>query len=233
MVEPISTALAGIALVKASVDGIKSAIGTAKDVRDIAQQLDSLFTGHRQVQAQANKKAGGFSNFDSVGSTAVEMIDKKLADEALYEIGTLIDLRFGHGTFSAIKQEHQRRLKAQREEVKRQAQQKAAQRKEMMEDLWTVFIVLAVLAAASVVGLAAWMAMADDRTHVVCRLSGCEMQDGMRHCLYRGANNTSEIMTFNPTTDFIPKEYLCEYAPNKKKPLTLRETLDAIKEALQ
>ena len=47
--EPISTALAGIALVKASVDGIKSAIGTAKDVRDIASQLDSLLTGHAQA----------------------------------------------------------------------------------------------------------------------------------------------------------------------------------------
>ena len=112
-------------------------------------------------------------------------------------------------------------------------QQKAAQRKEMMEDLWTVFIVLTVLVAVLVVGLVAWMAMADDRTHVVCRLSGCELQDGMRHCLYRGANNTSELMSFNPTTDFIPKEYLCEYAPNKKKPLTLKQTLDAIKEAMQ
>jgi hypothetical protein len=232
MVEPISTALAGIALVKASVDGIKSAIGTAKDVRDIASQLDGLLTGHRQVQQQANQKAGGFSNFDSVGSTAAEMIDKKLADEALYEVGTLIDLRFGHGTFAAIKQEHQRRLKAKREEVKRQAQQKAAQRKEMMEDLWTVFIVLTVLVAALVVGLVAWVAMADDRTHVVCRLAGCEMHDGLRHCQYRGANNTTELMTYHPT-DYIPSEYLCEYAPNKKKPLTLKQTLDAIKEAMQ
>ena len=120
MVEPISTALAGIALVKASVDGIKSAIGTAKDVRDIASQLDGLLTGHRQVQKQANKKAGGFSNFDGIGSTASEMIDKKLADEALYEIGNLINLRFGHGTFQAIQQEHQRRLKAQRDEATRQ-----------------------------------------------------------------------------------------------------------------
>ena len=232
MVEPISTALAGIALVKASVDGIKSAIGTAKDVRDIASQLDGLLTGHRQVQKHANQKAGGFSNFDSIGSTASEIIDKKLADEALYEIGNLINLRFGHGTFQAIQQEHQRRLKAKREEVKRQAQQKAAQRKEMMEDLWTVFIVLTVLVAALVVGLVAWVAMADDRTHVVCRLAGCEMYDGLRHCQYRGANNTTELMTYHPT-DYIPSEYLCEYAPNKKKPLTLKQTLDAIKEAMQ
>ena len=36
LMEPISTALAGIALVKASVDGIKSALGTAKDISAIA-----------------------------------------------------------------------------------------------------------------------------------------------------------------------------------------------------
>ena len=34
--EPISTALAGFALFKSAVDGIKSAIGTANDVSDIA-----------------------------------------------------------------------------------------------------------------------------------------------------------------------------------------------------
>ena len=160
------------------------------------------------------------------------MIDKKLADEALYEVGTLIDLRFGHGTFAAIKQEHQRRLKAKREETQKLARQKAAQRRDMMEDLWTVFIVLTVLVAALVVGLVAWVAMADDRTHVICRLAGCEMHDGLRHCQYRGANNTTELMTYHPT-DYIPSQYLCEYAPNKKKPLTLKQTLDAINEAMQ
>ena len=39
--EPISTALAGIALVKSAVDGIKSVIGTAKDIGDIAGQIDA------------------------------------------------------------------------------------------------------------------------------------------------------------------------------------------------
>ena len=230
--EPISTALAGIALVKASVDGIKSAIGTAKDVRDIASQLDSLLTGHAQVQKQAAKKASGFSNFDGLGSAASETIDRKLAQEALYEMQVLIDMRFGHGTFAGIKQEYQRRLKAQKEEEQRQKQLRAKQRAEMVENMWVVFIVFTVLTVVVVVGLAAWMAVASERTYVPCRLAGCEMIGEQRVCLYRGANNTTESVSYM-VGEWIPTTYQCVYEPNKDPPLTLRETLDAIKEALQ
>ena len=42
--------LAGIALVKSAVDGIKSAISTAKDISEIADDIDKLFTGEQQIQ---------------------------------------------------------------------------------------------------------------------------------------------------------------------------------------
>ena len=45
IMEPISTALAGIALVKASVDGIKSALGTAKDIGAIANRSSASILG--------------------------------------------------------------------------------------------------------------------------------------------------------------------------------------------
>ena len=48
----IAETLAGIALVKSAVDGIKSAIGTAKDVGEIAGHIDNLLTGEKQVQQQ-------------------------------------------------------------------------------------------------------------------------------------------------------------------------------------
>ena len=41
--------LAGIALVKSAVDGIKSAIGTAKDISEFADDIDKLFTGAQQL----------------------------------------------------------------------------------------------------------------------------------------------------------------------------------------
>lgn len=233
MVEPISTALAGIALVKASVDGIKSAIGTAKDVRDIASQLDSLFNGHRQVQAQANKKAGGFSNFDGIGSTASEMIDKKLAEEALYEMQVLIDMRFGHGTFANIKQEYQRRIKAQRDEERRQKQLRAKQRAEMVENLWVVLIVLAVLAVVVVIGLASWMAMASNWSNdlTTCRLVKCLKLDNKQEvCVYRGAHNTQETLFFN-RGEWKPREYLCQWKVDQPPPPNVYDVLQAIKES--
>ena len=53
----IAETLAGIALVKSAVDGIKSAIGTANDIGgDIAGYIDNLFEGEKQVQQSATKK---------------------------------------------------------------------------------------------------------------------------------------------------------------------------------
>ena len=43
--DPISTGLAGIALVQKSVDFIKSNINTVNDIRDIAGALDGLSRG--------------------------------------------------------------------------------------------------------------------------------------------------------------------------------------------
>ena len=45
--DPISTGLAGIALVQKSVDFIKSNINTVNDIRDIAGALDGLFEGEK------------------------------------------------------------------------------------------------------------------------------------------------------------------------------------------
>ena len=50
--DPISTGLAGIALVQKSVDFIKSNIDTANSISDIAGAIDGLFAGEKQVQQE-------------------------------------------------------------------------------------------------------------------------------------------------------------------------------------
>ena len=102
--------LAGIALVKSAVDGIKSAIGTARDISEIADDIDKLFTGEQQIQKKKQKRS---SDPFSVGSVARETIDAKLAAEHRQEIATLIDLRFGHGTWQSIINERAKRLREQ------------------------------------------------------------------------------------------------------------------------
>lgn len=99
--------LAGIALVKSAVDGIKGAILTAKDISEIAGDIDKLFTGEQQIQKNKQKRS---SNPFTVGSVARETIEAKLAAEHRQQIATLIDLRFGHGTWQLIINERANRL---------------------------------------------------------------------------------------------------------------------------
>ena len=114
--EPISAALAGFALFKSAVDGIKSAIGTANDVSDIAGYLDNLFEGEKQVQQERNKKSSmGLGDQFGVKTVAAEIINAKLAQEQMREIATMVDLRFGHGTWKSIVDERARRIQAAKE----------------------------------------------------------------------------------------------------------------------
>ena len=102
--------LAGIALVKSAVDGIKSAIGTARDISEIADEIGKLFTSEQQIQKKKQKR---FSNPFTVGSVACETTNAKLAAlaaEHRREIATLIDLRFCHGTWQSIIKECAKRL---------------------------------------------------------------------------------------------------------------------------
>jgi len=114
--------LAGIALVK-------SAIGTAKDISEIADDIDKLFIGEQQIQKKKQKK-----NNDpfSVGSVARETIDAKLAAEHRQEIATLIDFRFGHGTWQSIINERAKRLQEHKEAERQHRLAKEKQQEELM-----------------------------------------------------------------------------------------------------
>jgi hypothetical protein len=147
--EPISTALAGIALVKQSVDFIKTHINTVQDIGQIASQIDDLFTGEKQVQQARNKKAGGgLGDQFGVDTVAKEMIDAKLAAEKLQEVATMVDMRFGHGTWKGIVAERAKRLQEQREaeaKARREMIQKAKEFEETMKTIGLVSVILAII----------------------------------------------------------------------------------------
>ena len=132
--EPISTALAGIALVKSAVDGIKSAIGTANDIGDIAGQIDALFTGQKQVNEARNKKSGvGLTDQFGVESVAREMIDAKLAAEKLQEVATMVNMRFGPNTWKNILEERQKRIQEAKEAAAAERRRKLQASREFEE----------------------------------------------------------------------------------------------------
>lgn len=145
--EPISTALAGIALVKQSVDFIKTHINTVQDIGQIASQIDDLFTGEKQVQQARNKKAGGgLGDQFGVDTVAKEMIDAKLAAEKLQEVATMVDMRFGHGTWKGILTERAKRLQEQREAEAKARREMIQKAKEFEDTMKTVGLVTAILA---------------------------------------------------------------------------------------
>ena len=132
----IAETLAGIALVKSAVDGIKSTINTANDIGDIAKYVDNLLEGEKQVQQQRAKKSGvGFGDQLVITSVAQEVIDARIAQEKVNEMRTLVDLRFGPGTWQSIVDLRNKRIK-ELKEAKAKARREAMRRQqEMMENI--------------------------------------------------------------------------------------------------
>jgi hypothetical protein len=129
--EPITTVLTGIALVKQSVEFIKSNIETVKDIGEIAEAIDGLFAGEQQVQKE---RFGNKSIIASHKSVASDIIDAKLAQEKLYEMSMLIDLRFGNGTWQQIVNERAKRIQEEKKaEAERRKQEQI--RKEHVQDI--------------------------------------------------------------------------------------------------
>ena len=101
---PVAEILAGIALVKSSVDFIKSNIDTCKDIGELGGAIDKLLKGKDEVNKKQGKGPGVREQFDTA-HIARETIDAKLAAEQLQDIKTMIELRFGQGTWRGINEE--------------------------------------------------------------------------------------------------------------------------------
>ena len=148
--DPISTGLAGIALVQKSVDFIKSNINTVNDIRDIAGALDCLFEGEKQVQ---KKRFGDKSIIGQSKEAAHSVIDAKLAQEQLQEISVLIDNRFGYGTWRAIIAERNKRIAEEKEAIKQAKIEAERKRRKRNEEIKFGMLVASVIAGVSVVFL--------------------------------------------------------------------------------
>ena len=132
----IAETLAGIALVKSAVDGIKSTINTANDIGEIAKHIDNLLEGEKQTQQQRAKKSGS-SIGDQFGiqSVAQEVIDARLAQEKVQEMRTLVDLRFGPGTWQGILDERAKRIREAKEAAEQARREAIKRHNEMMDSI--------------------------------------------------------------------------------------------------
>ena len=128
MVEPVTTALAGIALVTKSVEFIKSNIQTAQDIGQFVGAIENAFEGEKQcIKAREGKDQFATENI------AQEIIDAKLAREHLNEMKNLINLRFGPGTWQEILTERKRRIDSRKQAIKEERAKRQKQAEEIGE----------------------------------------------------------------------------------------------------
>jgi len=130
--EPVTTALAGIALVKKSVDFIKENIQTCQDIGQIIGHVENAMIGEQQVIKERDKS--GADPF-ATENVAQEIIDAKLAREHLNELKNLINLRFGPNTWQEILTERKRRIDEVKERKRRAIAERNRKRKEIQDVL--------------------------------------------------------------------------------------------------
>jgi len=131
----IAETLAGIALFKSAVSGIKSAMGTANDIGEIAGYIDKLFEGEKQVQKERGKKSGiTLGDQFGVKSVATEMINAKIAKEQMQEIASMVDMRFGPGTWRGIVDERAKRIQEAKEAEAARRRAEKLRQQEMIEN---------------------------------------------------------------------------------------------------
>jgi len=153
----IAETLAGIALVKSAVEGIKSAINTAKDIGEIASHVDNLLEGEKQIQQQRSKKSGvGFGDQLGIKSVAQEVIDAKLAQEKIQEMRTMIDMRFGPGTWQSIVDLRAKRIQEAKEAAIAKRKEEIKKHNELMETIKIVMIITGVLIFAIIALISAF-----------------------------------------------------------------------------
>ena len=133
--------MAGIALVKSSVDFIKSNIDTCKDIGEIAGAIDGLLQGHQEVNRKSGQRGlGVLEQFDAT-HIARETIDAKIAAEKLQEVSTMINMRFGPNTWKEILEERARRIQEQKAHEKAVRLQKIKDHKELVSQLKMIAMV--------------------------------------------------------------------------------------------
>jgi hypothetical protein len=162
----VAEVLTGISLVKASVDFIKSNISTAKDIGQIAGQIDDLFRGEKEVQQLRNKKAGGgLGDQFGVDTVAKEIIDARIAAEKLQEVATMVDMRFGHGTWAGIVAERAKRIQEAKEAAAVARRKKIQEAREFEETMKQVLLIGTIIVIA--VGLFIFLMVSVARAFVI------------------------------------------------------------------
>jgi hypothetical protein len=165
----VAETLAGLALVNSAVKGIKSVINTCQDVSQIADQIDSVITGTKEVHTKSHPIASKWDNFIgkklgtsadkfSLGAIAKETIAEKQAFEQLQLVRRMINKRFGPDTWDEIVEERRIRIEKHNKQTKKANEKKQEANEKLFKILETVAGYLFLIIAIAGVGVYIWWA---------------------------------------------------------------------------
>jgi len=230
--------ITAMATASAAFKALKSGFMVGRDIEQMAGDL-SRWMGALSDLEQAEKEAKNPPIFKkmfagkTVEQEALEVFTaKRKAQEQRDELKSWISLTLGPKAWQD--------LVATEGKIRKQRQETIYKQREKRRK-FTEIISLSILACIGalllyffVMFLKGLDARASETIpdYVNCRLVGCETIDDSRVCVYRGPNNTQEVVYID-TSGWFPQELMCKYEPNKAKPPTIRDTLDAIKKAME
>ena len=144
----VAETLAGLSLINSAVKAIRGVIGTCQDVSEIADQIDSVITGTKEVHTKSHP----------IASIAKETIEEKLAEEQLKRVRLMINRRFGPDTWDEILDERKTRIEKHNKLLKKENAKKQEANEKLYKILETVagYIFLVVVIAG--VGAYIWWA---------------------------------------------------------------------------
>ena len=119
------------------------------------------------------------------------------------------------------------RIRKQRQETLYKQREK---RRKFVE--WTAWIFLVLVGASVLVSFVLLLKVHSAKAEqlITCRLAAYERVNGDWVCLYKGANNTQDIVHLGSDAA-CPREVTCEYDP-QSKPVSIKDVLNSIKEAM-
>ena len=144
--EPVTTAIAAVTAASNAIAFIKARINDAQSVADISQQIGTLFDCQKKLNEERNKKAG-VSDISLKNSIDFVLETRKLQEE-LNTIRSMIDLRFGPGTYMECVNHYNQKLREQKEAQKAARREAARRAKEIEETIKTTMLVTCIIAVA-------------------------------------------------------------------------------------
>ena len=142
----VAETLAGIALAKSAVSGVKSMINTCKDINEISHHLDDLFKGHEQISKKTAQQKKGNKEWNiylteklhdkeeeegtSISDVTAEIIEQKQIEEQIQSMAKMLNKRFGANTWDEILELRKKRVEEAKERKKKRIQEIKTQAKE-------------------------------------------------------------------------------------------------------